>query len=103
VTAWREIPLWSERPWYRAVWHPQHLAPNVLSSLVEQIVTLVEDGQVSADRLLKSVPYRGLWHCLRHLAPTGSGTARQFKIAEARGYGSFESPRPVYTSEFHPL
>ena len=23
LTAWREIPLWSARPWYQAVWHHQ--------------------------------------------------------------------------------
>jgi hypothetical protein len=103
LTAWREIPLWSERPWYQAVWHPQGLVPHVLSSLVEQLVTLAEAGRMPSDRLPKSVPYYGLWHCLRHLAPTGLGTERQFKIAEAHGYGSTQSARPVYTSEFHLL
>src|SRR5881409_2946772 len=62
LTAWREIPLWSARPWYQAVWHPQHLVPQVLSSLVEDLVRLAEARSVPPARLLQSVPYSGLWH-----------------------------------------
>ena len=103
VTAWREIPLGSERPWYQAVWHPQDLVPQVLSSLVEDVVTLVEAPSVPAERLPQSVSYYGLWHYLVHLDPTAPGVARQCKIEEAVDMAVPQPPRVVYTSEWHRL
>jgi hypothetical protein len=101
LTAWRGIPLRSPQPWYQAVWHPQDLAPQVPSSLVEDLVMLVEAPHVPAERLPHNIEYKGLWNYLEHLDPTRPWVARQYSIEEAAGRAALQTLKVVYISAWH--
>ena len=104
VTPWQELALSSPRHGWHGVWHPERLVPHVRSSLVENLVAVVERQPIH--RRLgpeQTVIYRGLVHALHTLPDAADPAARQFRIVEGEGFASAGSTRIVFTSNFHPL
>jgi hypothetical protein len=80
MSSWKSVSIYSPRPRFGYLWHPQKRASKIMNDAIQSIKLLLKCGDVGATGLPFTMPYLLLLYYAAHAVPP-EADAIEFQIA----------------------
>lgn len=102
LTEWCEVELCCKHRWHHAFWHPGGRRLDVVASLVDDLIKIIEKPQPPRGKdLSERFVYLSILRFVLCLPRAEETTARQFKIEQSEGYIAIHPATQLFCSEIH--
>lgn len=87
MSDWKSVPVYSTRPRFGYLWHPQKRSSKIMNDAIQSIKLLLKHENVGATGLPFTMPYILLLYCAAHAVPPEPDAVEfQIAIIESTGH-----------------
>ena len=102
MTDWCAIEICSKHRWRHAIWHPEGRRLDVVGSLVDDLIKIIENQSSSRSKGVSDrFVYLGILRFVLCLPRAERVTGRQFKIEQSEGYIATRPSKQLFCSRIH--